>query len=123
MPSASRDYRLFLEDIRDGCRKIVLWTKDVGRDAFFEDDMRFDAVMRNLQVLGEAVKYLPLELRAQHAEVPWRRVAGFRDVVTHFYFGPNDGMVWDIVTNHVPRLGEQIDRVIEAEGMAEGGSL
>jgi len=69
MPSASRDYRLFREDIRDGCRKIAIWTEGVGRSAFFDGDMRFDAVMRNLQVLGEAVKYLPPELRARHAEV------------------------------------------------------
>jgi len=115
MPSESRDYHLFLDDIPEGCDKIVAWTPSLSSEGFFNNDLVFDAVMRNLQVMGEAVKYLPADVRKRHPDVPWRRVAGFRDVVTHFYFGLSNDIVWDIVQNHVPRLRRQIAAIVEAE--------
>jgi uncharacterized protein with HEPN domain len=100
----SRDPDLFLADIERGCAKVMLWTSGVTREQLIADEMRYDAVMRNLQIIGEAVKHLPADLRERHPTVPWRRIAGFRDVVTHTYFGIDDDIVWDVIRNKTPEL-------------------
>jgi uncharacterized protein with HEPN domain len=72
----SRDLVLFLEDIEKSCSKIVLYTAGQTRDEVFADEMRFDALLRNLHIIGEAVKNLPPEWRQKHPDVPWRSIAG-----------------------------------------------
>ena len=85
--SMLRDPRLLLEDILESCEKIQRYTMGVTFDDFQSSDMVFDAVARNLEIIGEAVKLLPVELRATHGVIDWRKIAGLRDVVIHQYFG------------------------------------
>jgi uncharacterized protein with HEPN domain len=94
----SRDSLLLLEDIVESCAKIRRYTGELSRDAVLADEMRFDGILRNLQVIGEAVKKLPPGLRERHADVPWRKIAGLRDFVSHvsrecvaFRAGDRDG--------------------------------
>lgn len=85
----SRDPLLLLEDIEKASRRIVRYTEGRARDAVFSDDMRFDAVLHNLHVIGEAVKNLPPNFRERHGDIPWREIAGMRDFVAHpFGYGP-----------------------------------
>jgi uncharacterized protein with HEPN domain len=73
---------------------------------FVHDDLHFDAVLRNLEIIGEAVKNISEETRQQYPSVKWRKIAGFRDIVAHEYFGIDDETVWDIVENEIPALLE-----------------
>ena len=71
---------------------------------FVHNDLCFDAVLRNLEIIGEAVKNISEETRQKYPDVKWRKIAGFRDIVAHEYFGVNDETVWDIVENEIPAL-------------------
>ncbi|MBH0200344.1 MAG: DUF86 domain-containing protein [Nitrospira sp.] len=103
-----RDSRVYLEDILEATRKIMAYTGSLSKAAFLEDEKTFDAVVRNLEVIGEAVKKLPEDLRAQHAAVEWKKIAGLRDILIHEYFGLDAEIVWDIVQTKVPVLDREI---------------
>ncbi len=103
-----RDFRVYLEDILEATRKITAYTGSLAKAAFLEDEKTIDAVVRNLEVIGEAVKHLPEDLRAQHSAVEWKKIAGLRDILIHEYFGLDAEIVWDIVQNKVPALDREI---------------
>jgi uncharacterized protein with HEPN domain len=103
-----RDSRVYLEDILEATRKITTYTGSLSKAAFLEDEKTIDAVVRNLEVIGEAVKKLPEDLRARHPALEWKKMAGLRDILIHEYFGLDAEIVWDIIQNKVPAL----DRVV-----------
>ena len=100
----SRDESLYLADIQESCTKVLRFTKGMTYKDFVHDDLYFDAVLRNLEIIGEAVKNISEETRQKYPNVKWRKIAGFRDIVAHEYFGINDETVWDIVENEIPAL-------------------
>ncbi len=108
MPSESRDFALFVDDIAECADIIVEWTASLSMEAFLSDRKTFDAVLRNLTLMGEAAKHVPAEFRAEHPAVPWREIAAFRDMAMHAYFNLRPPMVWDIVRNHVPEVRHQL---------------
>ncbi len=112
----SRDYRLYLDDIEGSAEKILRFTQGLSFEAFVEDNKTFDAVVLNLQIIGEAAKHVPDQVRAKYPEVDWRRIAGLRDVIAHGYFGLNEHVLWDLVQNRVPELRQQIRRILAKEG-------
>ena len=75
--------------------------------------MAFDATLRNLEILGEAVKGIPEEIRARYPDVNWRGVAGFRNVLAHAYFAVDEETLWDIIANKVPQLLVQLEQITE----------
>jgi len=103
-----RDSRVYLEDILEATRKITAYTAGLSKATFLEDEKTIDAVVRNLEVIGEAVKKLPEDLRAQHSAVEWKKIAGLRDMLIHEYFGLDAEIVWDIVQNKVPALDREV---------------
>lgn len=109
----SRDNRLFLDDILKSCDRILRYTKDMSFADFITNDKTYDAVLRNLEVIGEAVKNLPDDFRDLHPQIEWRKIAGLRDIVAHVYFGVNDEIVWDVIQNKIPVLHEQIASISE----------
>ena len=82
-------------------------------DSFIKNELVYDAVLRNIEIVGEAVKQIPIEIRDRHPEIDWRRIAGMRDIVAHHYFSIHDEIVWDIVENKIPELTGIIERVLE----------
>jgi uncharacterized protein with HEPN domain len=98
-----KDGYVYLRHIADAVARIGAYLpKD--RQAFFDDTLCQDAVMRNLAVIGEAVKKLPTSLRSQHPEVPWKDIAGMRDVLIHDYVSVDIALVWDTVQRDLPIL-------------------
>jgi uncharacterized protein with HEPN domain len=108
--SKNRD-RLHLEHIIDAAEAIVLYTTG-GREAFFEDRMIRDAVTRNLEVIGEASNRLSPALRDRTPEIPWRRIAGLRDIVIHQYDYVDYNEVWNVVEDDLPGFLAEIRRII-----------
>ncbi len=106
-----KDDRVYLQHIRDALGRILTYTAS-GRTAFLASPQAQDAVIRNLEILGEAVKHLSPELRQAHPEIPWKRIAGMRDEMIHEYFGVDLNIVWNVVAQHVPVLRTQIDRLL-----------
>lgn len=97
------------------CSKILRYSKGLARDRFLADEMMVDAVLRNLEVLGEAAKQIPLAVRERHSQVPWRRIAGLRDVLAHAYFGLEEDTIWQIIAESIPSLADQLEQVVKAE--------
>lgn len=100
----SREWALYFADIVEACEKIARFTHKVSQAQFETEDMVRDAVLRNLMVIGEAAKRIPDEQKLEYGHVEWRKIAGFRDVIAHAYFGINAEILWDIVHAKVPEL-------------------
>lgn len=109
----SRDYKVYLEDILEAIRKIREFTKELSVEAFSQDAKTLDAVVRNLEVIGEAVKNIPEDLRRKHPEVEWKKIAGLRDVLIHEYFGMDVEIVWDIIQNKLQPLATQVSALLK----------
>lgn len=111
--SVSRDLRLFLEDIVHACDKIGRYTVGMTLEKFAKDEKVVDAVARNLEVIGEATKRLPDDLRQRFPDVQWRKMAGLRDVIVHDYFGIDIPLIWDIVQRDVPIARLKVAAILE----------
>jgi uncharacterized protein with HEPN domain len=107
----SRSWILFLRDMLDCARKIERFTSGRSMSAFMDDEMARDAVLRNLEILGEAAKHIPEEVRRRHGEVDWRSVGGLRDVLAHAYFALDDSTLWKIVREDLPRIVPELERI------------
>lgn len=112
----SRDARLYLVDIQDACRRIIDHRGEKTRESFFADPMAPDAVLWNLLIIGEAAKQVPDDVQAAHPTVEWRKIAGFRDVLAHGYFGLDENIVWDVIESKIPPLLEAIERALASRG-------
>ena len=82
-----------------------------SKEAFFENPEKQDAVIRRLEIIGEAVKNLPFQIRDQYPEVPWKRISGMRDVLIHQYFGITLNLIWGVVQHEVPELKRNIQMI------------
>ncbi len=110
-----KDDRVYLNHILDSIKRIESYTSK-GKEAFFRESIVQDAVMRNLEIIGEAVKNLSPDFRARHSEIPWARIAGMRDVLIHGYFGVRLETVWNAVENRLPELKHHVETLLaEAE--------
>ena len=98
--------------MRDALQSIHDYTTD-GKNAFFEDKKTQDAVLRNIEIVGEAAKKLSDEFKAANPEYPWKQMAGMRDKVIHNYFGVNLDIVWQTVGNRVPDLLAKITSLLQ----------
>ncbi|MBO9340141.1 MAG: DUF86 domain-containing protein [Chloroflexus sp.] len=101
----SRDPRLYLDDIRESCEKIVRYSQGLDLNQLIhQDEKSFDAIVRNLEIIREAVKRIPSEMRVRYPDVEWKKIAGLRDIVAHEYFGLDEDILWDVVQNRIPVL-------------------
>jgi uncharacterized protein with HEPN domain len=108
----SRDPNLYLEDIQSSCDKIIRYTSGMAFDNFTVDDRTYDAVIRNLEIIGEAAKNVPEELKRKYSQVEWRAIGALRNIVAHEYFGVKDEIIWDIVIHKIPVLRQQVHQIL-----------
>ena len=108
-----RDYRVYLDDILDAVTKIRDYTSGMNLEGLKNDPKTLDAVVRNLEVIGEAAKKIPDDVRRRYPAIEWKKIAGLRDILIHEYFGIDVNIIWDIVQTKLPTLKEQIKKVLE----------
>ena len=111
----SRIFRLYLEDILKSCRNIRTYVSAMTFDEFSSDQKTIDAVVRNLEIIGEAVKSLPTESKEANPEIPWKKIARFRDLIAHHYFSVNIDMVWDILKTKLTPLEKTVEEMLTVE--------
>ena len=99
--------------MRIALERVFHYTKDINFEEFEKDTMRVDAVVRNLEIIGEAVRRLPEEFKESHREIPWHRIAGMRNRIVHDYFGIDNGIIWQIVKTDAPELLKQVDQIMQ----------
>ncbi|MEO7274851.1 MAG: DUF86 domain-containing protein [Vicinamibacterales bacterium] len=116
-----KNERVYLRHVQDAIDDLRAYAS-VGEEAFLVDRMRQDAIIRKLEIIGEAVQQLSEETRGRRREVPWRQVAGMRDRLTHGYFGVDLGLVWRVVERDLEHLRTAISALLADTGgnAAEG---
>lgn len=107
-----RESKLYLDDILESIEKIEGYTRNMSYEEFKKTPVVVDAVLRNLEIIGEAVKRLPIDVKRKHSEIEWKKVAGVRDILIHEYFGINLMIVWDIIVNKLPELKKSIKQIL-----------
>ena len=106
-----KEIRIFIEDILESIERIEEHTKGVNKDNFLEDVKTQDAVMKRLEIIGEAVKNIPTDFRKKYPDIPWKKIAGMRDILIHEYFGVNFKRVWGVVEKDLPGLKDKISKI------------
>lgn len=108
---SKRDLELYIEDIRDAISKIEKYVEGFSLDEFIKDTKTMDAVIKNLAVIGEAVKNIPSEIRLKYSEVPWAEIMGMRNKIIHEYFGIDEEILWETIQEDLPKFKEQIKKL------------
>jgi uncharacterized protein with HEPN domain len=108
-----RDYQVYLEDILEAISKIAEFTKGFRLETFSDDAKTMDAAVRNLEVIGEAIKKIPDDVKHKHPEIEWKKIAGLRDILIHEYFGVDIEIVWDIIQSKLPELKKKIKSLLK----------
>jgi len=108
-----RDYRAYLEDIVQAAQKIHRYISGLSLQTFSDDEKTVDAVVRNLEVIGEAVRNIPVDIRGRYPEINWQRIVGLRNILIHEYFALSMKIIWDIARNKLPILEQQIGIILQ----------
>ena len=106
-----RDIGLFIEDILNSIKNIEEFSKSLDKEKFSKDILRQSAIIRQLEIIGEAAKNIPDSFRKKYPRIAWKDIAGVRDILSHAYFGVNLDRIWKIIENDLPKLKKEISRI------------
>jgi uncharacterized protein with HEPN domain len=118
-----KDPKIFLGHIIESIEAIEQHTKGTSKDDFFKNIMVQDAVIRRIEIMGEAVKNLPPDYKRNHSEIEWREITGMRDKLIHEYFGADINVVWQTIKKDIPYLKKQISELLEKFSKAEDNQI
>ena len=110
-----RNWKIRIADILDCIVKIQRYTNGYTFDDFQDDDKTIDSVLRNLEIIGEAARHVPAEIRARHSDLPWVEMLTMRNIVIHEYHGVNLRIIWQTVKEDLPPLLPRLKRILEDE--------
>jgi uncharacterized protein with HEPN domain len=111
-----KDSLVFIKHILDSINDVEEYTKNISnKEKFFQKKVVCDAVIRKIEIMGEAVKNIPLSFRNKYPKIPWKGVAGMRDKLSHLYFDIDLNRVWNVVKEDIPKLKKQIKEILKAE--------
>lgn len=114
-----KDWRVRIEDMLEALHRIRSYAGGMSRQAFVTDDRTIDAVVRNLEIIGEAARQLPPQVIQRHPEIPWSRMADVRNVLVHEYHAVDPGIVWSTLINDLPPLAEPLRAMLREPAEAE----
>jgi len=106
-----RRFRLFIEDIIESIKLIEEYMGNTSKKNLGSNQKLKDSIVRRLEIIGEAVKNIPWDFREKHPEVPWKKIAGLRDIIIHTYFNIDLDITWDIIKKDLPDLKEKISKI------------
>ena len=105
---SKRDPRILLEDVLLAIEKVGRFTAGMDQQTFLSDEKTIDAVARNLEIIGEAVRQLPDDFKSAHADLPWNQIGGMRNRIVHDYFGLDLKIIWQVIHHDLPDLETRI---------------
>lgn len=105
----------YIKHIADECSYIISVSNNLSKDEFLDDETLKRAVVRSLEIIGEATKKVPAEFKVKFSSIQWKNMAGMRDRLIHDYIGINYSIVWDVVKNKISELNDQIQEVLSKE--------
>jgi len=106
-----RDHKLYLDDILEAIKRIEKYAKGMTLVKLKKNTLVMDAIVHNLEIIGEAAKNIPTEVKEKHLDVEWKKIAGLRDILAHEYFGVDLEVVWDVVKNKLKVLKTQVNHI------------
>ena len=109
----NRDYKLFVKDILDAIDKIEEFIGNMEYGEFIQDDKTSTAVVKKIEIIGEAIKNIPRDVRAKYNSIPWKDIVGMRNKITHNYFKIDYEIVWNVVKEKLPALKIQVEQVLK----------
>lgn len=112
---SKRNVQILLQDILEACQKIGKFIQGMDSATFVCDEKTGDAVVRNLEIIGEAASRLPDDFIKRHTEIEWFQIVGLRHRIVHEYFGVDLEIIWEIVRNDIPELSRQIQKLIASQ--------
>jgi uncharacterized protein with HEPN domain len=105
--------KIFLQDILDSINKIETYSQEMTFDEFAANSLVFDAVVRNLEIIGEAARNIPEEVRAEYSSIEWKRMIGLRNIMIHEYFGIDINIVWEIINKNIPSTKPKLEAMMK----------
>jgi uncharacterized protein with HEPN domain len=100
----SRDWRMYVADMRSFCNRILSYSDGLTREQFSQGGLAYDGIVRNIELLGEAARQVPTEVRDRAPLIEWQAIIALRNILTHVYFGIDDNILWDVITTRIEPL-------------------
>ena len=111
----NRQWKLRIRDMLECIAKIKEYTNEMSFEDFQSDQKTIDAVLRNLEVIGEAVRHVPTTIQESYADLPWAEIRAMRNIVAHEYFGVNLNIIWNTIKSNLPPIVEKLEEILEKE--------